>query len=113
MKAKQVAASRNQTPEETHLSPGADRKLKSERVQLDLQLPDRLQRKFREATGGRYSVGEVVTVGLDLTEHAKPPRASKPSAGGSKRRGGVIVEAGSAAGTPGQNHQPSTLKKGE
>ena len=113
MKSKQVVPSKDPTPEGARPSPGAERKLKSERVQLDLQLPERVQRKFREATGGKYSVGEVVTVGLDLTENAGPPRSPKPPAGGPKGGSGAIVEAGLAVGTPDQNHQPSTSRKEE
>jgi len=117
VKSKQVVSSKDQTPEGVRPSPGAEPKLKSERVQLDLQLTERVQRKFREATGGRYSVGEVVTVGLDLTKNARPPRSSKPipqeAGGGSKGGSGAIVEAGLAVGTPDHNHQPSTSRKEE
>ncbi len=113
MKSKQVVPSLNLAPGGAHPSPRADRKLKSERVQLDLQLPARVQRMVREATGGKYSVGEVVTVGLDLTPHPESPALPKSSSGGSMGGSGAIVEAGPAPGTPGHNPQPSTSRKEE
>jgi hypothetical protein len=117
MQSQQEAPSINPAPEEglpqagNRLFPGAGRKLKSERVQLELQLPERVQRKFREATGGRYSVGEVVTMGFDVTDLTGPLTSSEPSSGGSMGGSGAIVEAGLAMGTPDPIHQPSTQGK--
>jgi hypothetical protein len=113
MQSQQEAPSFNLTPEGALPLPGAESKLKSERVQLELQLTERVQRKFREATGGKYSVGEVVTMGFDVTDLSGPLTSSEPSSGGSMGGSGAIVEAGLAAGTPDHNVQPSTLLKGE
>ena len=65
MKSKQVVPSINLTPEGTHPPSGAERKLKSERVQLELQLPERVQRKFREATGYERVLLVMALPGLD------------------------------------------------
>jgi hypothetical protein len=73
-------------------------KLKSERVQLQLQVPAKEQRKVQATSGGRYAVGRDVILSFELiTQEAVAPPG--------------IVEAGPASGTPGHNHQPSTERK--
>jgi hypothetical protein len=113
MQSQQDVSSSKQDPEERHRPRRGDPKLKSERVQWHLQLPERYQQEFHEATGRNLSVGEVITVSVDVTNLARALTTSVPPSGGSMGGSGAIVEAGQAFGTPDHNHQPSTSRKEE
>jgi hypothetical protein len=98
VKQKSVGASRTQVPQVSSSAPGVVQKLKSERVQLRTQTPAGPQRQDPAVSTFRLVVGAEVVVSFALTgpEVAAPPGN---------------VEAGSASGTPGQNRQPSTVRK--
>lgn len=123
MQPQQEAEFHQQEPGEGRLTPRGGQKLKSERVQWHLQLPEREMRRFQQGSGGRMALGEVITVSFDVTtldpvlpalSKGEPFAADavKGSMGGS----GAIeasVEAGRATGTPDHNVQPSTQRKEE
>jgi len=111
MQSQQDVSSSKQDPEGRHRPRRGDQKLKSERVQWHMQLPEREQLRFHEATGGNLLVGEVITVSIDVTNLARALTTSALPSGGSMGGSGAIVEAGLAAGTPDHNHQPSTQGK--
>ena len=105
MSSKQAAASRNSLVP-GHGGPGGGQTLKSERVQLRVQLPERARRRMEEACGGRVTVSEEVVVSFELTQ---VPVCLK----GGNGIAADLVEAGSAFGTPSHTVQPSTLRKEE
>jgi hypothetical protein len=105
MSSKQAASCRK-TRVPGHGGSGRGQTLKSERVQLRLQLPERERRRVQEACGGRVTVSEEVVVSFEL-------RAVPVCLKGGNGIAADLVEAGSAFGTPSHTVQPSTLRKEE
>ena len=83
------------------LCPGGGQTLKSERVQLHAQLPERARRLVQAICGGLVTVGEEVVVSFELTL----------ASGVEEDATADLVAAGPALGTPDHNVNASTLRK--
>lgn len=105
MSSQSVVPRSPQDPRCAARAPGSETKLKSERVQLDVQLSAPAQQRIAEVFARGLAGAEEVVVTFRVRQ---PAGIARP---GTASEVGAVVEAGPAGGMPDQNRQLSARGK--